>query len=40
VRHDRFGNCQERLVLLTLGQRRFLCRKIVHVENPVLFFSR
>jgi hypothetical protein len=39
VRHDRFGNREERLVLLTLGQCRFFCRKIVHVEDPVLLFA-
>jgi hypothetical protein len=34
VRHDRFSNCQERLVVLTRGKRRFLWCSIVHVENP------
>ncbi|HTU18467.1 MAG TPA: hypothetical protein VMG10_10440 [Gemmataceae bacterium] len=39
VGHDRFGNRQERLVLLTRGLRRFFRRNIVHVEDPFRPFA-
>ena len=39
VSHDRFPDRQKRVVLLTGGKRRFFCRKIVHVEDPVRIFA-